>query len=449
MNMHAHIPESLSVYLTHYGPLITQEDRYLKVGTLHHQQGHLHFQYTPSYCQNHQAKPLSQALPLSEEVFTDEVVAPYFSGLLPDELVRKRLARYLGVSEQNTFALLAAIGGECAGAISLLPDTEEASSLFTPKGHPIYQALTDVEASKLFATLEKRPLLVGEEGVRMSGAGAQDKLMVLILNDGTLTIPKDYTPSSHIIKPAIRDLPDTVHNEYFCMRLAQEVGLPTPEVNIRWIENIPYYLVARYDRHHEKQNTTTLENTSQCLIRVHQEDFCQALHRPPHQKYENEGGPSLVDCFTLLHTLILQGEMLGREKLHLFEKVLFNFLIGNGDAHGKNFSLVYEESIKLAPTYDVLCTVIYGNTFKAKMAMKLGGEYTFKRIAQRHLLHLAEQVGFKPSYILKRSQSFIQNVTTKAKILASTLQAHEETASPIYEDIVTVIETHTRQLTTS
>lgn len=387
----------------------------------------LTFAYDADYLQSANARKLSASMPLQPEPFGHGIAAPFFSGLLPDEGVRARLARYLSISERNTFALLKAIGGECAGAISLYPEG------ITPHSQqaPTYRTLSEAEADAVLASLEKRPMLAGEEDVRISGAGAQNKLMIAFDAQGQIAIPTGSTASTHIIKPPIQGLEDSVFNEFFCMQLASAAGLPVPETRILWIKGKPYYLVARYDRE---------ADTSGIVHRLHQEDFCQAMHIAPEIKYENEGGPTLEQCFALLDARITSGAMAGKNKITLLQGVIFNYLIGNGDAHGKNFSILYQgESESLAPFYDLLCTLIYSDAYKAKMAMKIGSKYKFKEVGIRHWEKLGVALGFRPDFVRRQIVTINNDVAKAATSLFGKLNGNPETASPVYEKIMAVI----------
>ncbi len=403
-----------------------------QIGKLYsHKGGELSFTYNASYLMTPKASKLSASLPLGEASFGHGTTFSFFTGLLPDEYVRKRLARYLGLSEKNIFALLKEIGGECAGAVSLYPEGHSPGTQTTPT----YRILEDSEAHDILAHLDKRPMLAGEEDIRISGAGAQNKLIISLLN-GKIAIPTGNTPSTHIIKPAIRDIARSVHNEFFCMKLAKAAGLPVPEVYIHWLEKEPYYLIERYDRVSSKEGD---------IKRLHQEDFCQALHIPAEQKYESEGGPGLFQCFTFLDQRISSGSMAGRNKITLLEGVIFNFLIGNGDAHGKNFSLLYErETESLAPFYDMMSTVIYTGAFKAKMAMKLAGQSKFKDVVLRHFERLGDDIGFRRDFVRKKVNSLTQKVLAEAVPLRDELNKNLKTASPIYDEILETIIKHSQ-----
>lgn len=396
-------------------------------GRLYSDNAVLSFTYNPEYLERPGSSKLSASLPLTNTVFDHRATSAFFSGLLPDGHVRIRLAKYLGVSERNTFALLKEIGGECAGAVSVYP--KDTSPEDTDK--PACRVLDDSEAAEILTSLDKRPFLAGEENVRISGAGAQDKLMIRLVGN-KIAIPTGNTPSTHIIKPAIKGIEDPVHNEFFCMKLADAVGLRVPEVKIFWLKKEPYYLVKRYDRKREKDGT---------IRRLHQEDFCQAMNIAPEIKYENEGGPTLEQCFALLDERIASGYMSGRNRLSLFQGVIFNFLIGNGDAHGKNFSILYEEGSaeSLSPFYDLMCTVVYSNSYKAKMAMKLGGKYRFRDVTARHLEKLGENLEFRPDFLKRQVLTMNYKVSKAAEVLSDELSKNLETGSPIYEKIKSVI----------
>ncbi|NBX85048.1 MAG: type II toxin-antitoxin system HipA family toxin [Gammaproteobacteria bacterium] len=391
------------------------------VGELVSQQGKLCFSYDKEYLQLPTARPISMTMPLSHDIYTHSIVAPYFSGLLPDEGVRYRLAKYLQISEKNIFGLLEAIGGECAGAVSIKPHP-------TSKGgqESNYIVLENQEALDVMRSLENRPFLVGEDDIRISAAGAQCKLMIAFI-DGKIAIPKGTTPSTHIIKPNIPGFNDTVFNEFFCMILAKRIGLICPNVQIYKINQTSFYVVERYDRTIYKGQIT----------RLHQEDFCQILNIPPEIKYENEGGPSISDCFNVMDEFIQSGRMPGIDKLRLLKLMIFNFLIGNTDAHGKNFSVVYQKNgVSLAPCYDLLSTVIYSTHGKDKMAMKIGGEYQLRLIQARHWHKLAQQIGFRESFVIQQVKKMALDINKEL----SFLQEKMDNSKGILDKMVGVIQ---------
>lgn len=361
---------------------------------------------------------------MQEAAFAHRETAAFFAGLLPEGDVRVHLARHLGLSKDNIFALLKEIGGDCAGALSLWPPDARAETASL-------RVLTDQEAHDILSSLEKHPLLAGEDGIRISGAGAQNKLMVC-WEENQLAIPRGTMPSTHILKPPIRDLQDTVHNEFFCMSLAKAIGLSVPNVSIYWLHDIPYYVVKRYDRGEDHNGQ---------VMRYQQEDFCQALGLPPEMKYEKEGGPTIADCFTLLDDRMRRGLMPGRDKIELLKAVIFNYLIGNGDAHGKNFSILYDgEAERLAPFYDLLSTILYDNAHKAKMAMKIAGHYKFSDIALRHFEAMAKECSVTAGFMKKHVKALTQSILPKAQALKESLNKDPQTQSDFYDKILERIE---------
>jgi len=336
------------------------------------------FQYDADYLASGSAVPLSLSLPLQTHAFENDAARPFFSNLLPESQIREAIARKLGLSDKNDYALLEAIGGECAGAVSLLPEGEQPPQ----QGH--YQPLDDAALHTLIEQLPQRPMLAGEGELRLSLAGAQNKLPVYF--DGEkISLPHGAYASNYILKPAIRDYPNSVFNEAYCMRLAQTIGLPVPDVTLINNQDQWLYLVKRYDREPNEQGT---------LQRLHQEDFCQALGVLPEIKYEKEGGPSLADCFKLVREQSIQPVV---DLRHLLNWVVFNYLIGNADAHGKNISLLLtQQGPMLAPFYDLMSTTIYPG-LSERPAMKIGGEDRPQWIIAHSWQKMAEEcgIGFK------------------------------------------------------
>lgn len=344
-------------------------------------QGQMVFDYVESWLGNPTAIPLSQSLPLSKKHFNRNDCRGFFAGVLPDESKREIIARNLGISARNDFAMLERIGGECAGAVTFIP---EETSL--PEPDHSYRPLSPAELAEIIRKLPRRPLLAGEDGVRLSLAGAQDKIAVR-LADGQISIPLNGAPSTHILKPAIERFEGVVFNEALCMQLAQAIGLDVAQVETGKVEGIDYLLVQRYDR--------VEAVSSGKLKRLHQEDFCQALGIVPEQKYQNEGGPSIKQCFDLVRAASSTPVI---DLQALLDAVIFNWLIGNNDAHGKNFSLLYRGEIssgpqtRLAPLYDLICTTYYPE-LSPKMAMKIGGEYVSERVGPANFERMADEAG--------------------------------------------------------
>ena len=388
------------------------------VGQLIQADGRLSFSYSPRWLQSPSAQPLSRSLPLRPEPFDDKATRPFFAGLLPEGDKRKLVAMALQVSPQNDYALLNGIGGECAGAVTLLEPGQQ------PTGLPSEQYVRWLDDGELIAILDelpRRPMLAGKDGLRLSLAGAQDKLPVVFVN-GHIGLPKQNTPSSHILKPAISAVEGSVYNEGFCMALAMRLKLSVASTSIRRVADRVYLLVERYDR---------LRQPDGSLQRLHQEDFCQALGVAPEYKYQNEGGPDLTQCFDLIRKATRPS---APQVLRLLDYVIFNALIGNHDAHAKNFSLIYtRRGTVLAPLYDTLSTAVYAN-LTDKMAMKIGSKYKFTEVQKQHWEQFAQAAGLSPIQVKKR-------ILTLASLLPSEAVSlrHELTTQDLNHDILSEI----------
>lgn len=372
--------------------------------------GDMAFSYTPIYAINKQNLALSQSLPLQAEAFDAKQCRPFFSGILPEAHLRASIARQLGISEKNDFSLLSAIGGECAGAVSLLPSSVTPDTL-----NPEYRTLDEQALANILDTMHQKPMLVGEDGIRLSLAGAQDKLAVAYI-DNQIAIPINGAPSTHILKPINRDFLTLIENECFCLNLAKKIGLNTAEAVLHHANHQPYLLIKRYDRVQTHQN----------IQRLHQEDFCQALGIIPEMKYQREGGPDLASCFQLIRNVSTLPVLDIKALLH---GVLFNLIIGNNDAHGKNFSLLYDQQrTRLAPFYDMISTVCYPE-LATKMAMKIGSKYNFDVLYTRHIMQMADEAGLSKALVRKETMNMIKKI--KAHLtdspFTSTIQKRAET----------------------
>ncbi|MCK2097020.1 type II toxin-antitoxin system HipA family toxin [Thauera aromatica] len=394
-----------------------------RIGTLSLVEGRLGFRYSADWLSRSDAVALSSSLPLRAEPFDDHHTRPFFGGLLPEGQLRRLIAQQFQVSSQNDFALLDHIGGECAGAVTLL---EPGQAIPSPEQGADVQWLSDAEIVAILDELPHRPMLAGKDGLRLSLAGAQDKLPV-VFDGARIGLPRNGTPSSHILKPAIRTLADTVTNEGFCLALAGAMQLKPARSQVRSVLGRPFLLVERYDR---------VANAQGQRQRLHQEDFCQALGVVPEMKYQNEGGPDLGQCFDLVRRVTRPS---APQILRLLDYVIFNALIGNHDAHAKNFSLLYAGAPPvLAPLYDVLSTAVYPG-LTPKMAMKIGSKYKFSEVQARHWERFAEAAGLGKAQARKRILAWAKSMPPAA----GNLQSDPErgfTGHAVVEQIVTLIE---------
>ncbi len=385
--------------------------------------GQMVFDYAPTWLNKRGAVALSHSLPLRQKRFRNKECRGFFAGILPEQIKREVIARNLGISARNDYAMLEQIGGECAGAVTFMPTGQP-----LPQRDYEYRPLTQEELVGMIRELPFRPLLAGEKGIRLSLAGAQDKVAVRI-EGHKICLPLGNAPSTHILKPAVARFEGLVFNETLCMKLAGAVGLPVAGVEIRNIDGMDYLLVERYDRHHRQE-----PGKEPILERLHQEDFCQAQGIVPEQKYQKEGGPSLKQCFALLRNISSAPVV---DLARLLDAVVYNYLVGNNDAHGKNFSLLYrgigteDVEIRLAPLYDIVCTVYYPELHN-EMAMKIGNEYASERIVPKDFERLAEEAGLGKPLVKRRVRELAEMVISALRTL--------EIANPVAEKIAALIQ---------
>jgi serine/threonine-protein kinase HipA len=314
------------------------------VATVESERRRLRLRYTPDALSRYPGGSplLSLTLPVSAAPFGSGVVRPFLDGLLPEGEPRRAIAEDLALRADDTFGLIRALGRDCAGAVVIQPSEDLAPP---PSTTTTAALLSDDELAELIANLRTVPLGV-DDRVRISLAGVQEKLLLTRLSDGRWGRPVDGTPSTHILKPDIRGFPNTVENEVFCMRLARHLGIPVAYVETIKVGERSLIVVSRYDR---------LVAPDGRVERIHQEDLCQATGIPPSSKYQEDGGPSFQTLAGILSATD-PGSL-----PTLLRAVVLNVLVGNGDAHGKNYSLLHESSgaLRMAPLYDVMSTFYY------------------------------------------------------------------------------------------
>ena len=301
--------------------------------------------------------------------------------------------------------LLDRLGGDVAGALQLLPPGVEPTSV------NLGTQPTRLDSAGLIRVLDALPLrllLAGEEGLRLSLAGAQSKVPVVLL-DGAVALPAPGQPTTHILKPPIARFAATTENEAFVMRLAASIGLDVAAVEPRVVAGRTFVLVRRYDR---------AQGTDGTVFRIHQEDFCQALGVPPETKYASEGGPTFKDCFALLRDVAARPAV---DVLKLLDAAIFNLIAGNADAHGKNFSILYDqEGPRLAPLYDLLATVAYP-ALSPKLAMTIGKRAILAEMDAQGWAAFAVDTGIGVPLIRRRIAEISESVRAKAPDVAAAL----------------------------
>jgi serine/threonine-protein kinase HipA len=341
------------------------------------------FTYSPALVERHESGEivLSASLPVRAEVFSPSATAPFFEGLLPEGAIRSAIAHSFHISEEDGFGLLRALGADCAGAVAIRPKGTRPT---TPEGET-FRPLSAKELGQLIEDLPRNPLGVDSEdaGVRLSLGGIQHKLVLVGSPQKGFSQPLSGTPSTCLLKPEFGQYPDLVVNESFCMRIASSSGLRAAFVRIVRVGSKRCLYVARFDRAIDKTGMIT---------RIHQEDTCQALGISPAAKYEDSGGPSAAGIVGLLRRI--RGPFMARDINDFVHAVLVNFLLGNSDAHGKNFALLYEpdSGIRLAPLYDVVSTAIYPD-LTSRMAMAIGGVVDPAEVDMGAWVRLAEECG--------------------------------------------------------
>lgn len=372
------------------------------VGTLIKQtSGAIELSYVDTWLAWEHAFPVSLSLPLREERYIGEPVIAVFENLLPDSVpIRTRVAERVGAGGTDAFSLLGTIGRDCVGALQFLPDGEEPPETGPVAGEPI-----DEDAVKaMLKNLAQAPLgLDREHDFRISVAGAQEKT-ALLWHEGRWHRPSGVTPTTHLLKPQIGkintpsgiiDLSNSVENEHYCLALLRAFGLPTAVTTMQNFGEIRTLVVERFDRRWTRDGR---------LLRLPQEDFCQALSVPPAAKYQNEGGPGLVDLMG-----VLQGsDDPATDRLILFKAQLLFWLIGAPDGHAKNFSIFLRPggSFSLTPLYDVLtgqpsvdARQIRLNSFKLAMSVGAKRHYRFREISGRHFVETGREAGLSETAI--------------------------------------------------
>ena len=276
--------------------------------------------------------------------------------------------------------------------------------------------------------------MIGNKRNRLSLAGAQRKLAVFF-DEKTNELPELVTekPSTHVLKPTMPKHFDSVHNEFFCMKLAKEMGFDVAEVLLKQIKERPYLLIRRYDR----------KKIRGVITRIHQEDFCQALGLSPEQKYQGvDGGPGIEKCKELISQYSLKPAF---DQQQFLRMVIFNYLIGNSDAHGKNFSFLYEKNgMRLAPFYDLLSTALYSQ-YEDKMAMKIGKTTNPERTSIIHWNNIVADTNTARSYLAKELNFFATKLPQSAKILEEKLKK-QKIESPVFAEIQGVIKKRSQKI---
>ena len=360
--------------------------------------GAIDFQYDPSWLDWEHALPISTSLPLREDRYGGDPVVVVLDNLLPDsEPVRRRVAERVRAEGYDAYSLLAKVGRDCAGALQFLPEGQEPGSAGMLEGREV----DDGEIARRIRNLARVPLGVdADEEFRISIAGAQEKTALLHWK-GKWHLPRGSTATTHIVKPQIGVLPGgvdwsrSVENEHLCLRLAAALGLPAATSEITDFDGERVLVIERFDRRWTRDGR---------LLRLPQEDFCQALSVPPTLKYEADGGPGMADMLDLL-----KGSDEPEADRRIFVKAQIAFwLLGATDGHAKNFSIVLRPGgrFTLTPLYDVLSAQpaldagqLRRNEFRFALSVGDNRHYVMAGILPRHFAQTAARAELPPQVI--------------------------------------------------
>lgn len=392
-----------------------------RVGLLRKQaSGAVDFLYDRDWLDWEFALPVSMSLPLRDQRYLGAPVIAVFDNLLPDNAdIRRRVAERVGAEGIDPYSLLSAIGRDCVGALQFLPEGVDP----TPPGEIQARPLKDKEIADILAHLASAPLGLQEDvPFRISLAGAQEKT-ALLRENGKWLLPVGTTPTTHILKPQIGhipggiDLTSSVENEYLCMKLTKAFGLPTAEVEIADFAGRRVLVVERFDRVHARDGR---------LLRVPQEDMCQALGYPSTQKYESEHGPGALSILRLLSGSDRPTE----DRVRFVEALAMFWLLGATDGHAKNFSLRLEPGggFSLTPLYDVISaqpSVDSGQvrlrSFTMSMAVGDSRYYAIGQIAPRHFLQTAKSGGLGEEIVRAALSSLVEGAPAALKTVEAKL----------------------------
>jgi serine/threonine-protein kinase HipA len=357
------------------------------VGVLHRDDELIYsFQYSDQWLRGPNSFQLSLAMPFRDEAFGNKVTLSFFENLLPEGESRDAIEKSQHL--KGTFDFLKQFGRDCAGAVMI---TAEEKSPYSEKKH----SLVKIELEQIFKAIEDKrsvaEVIASMNPGYLSIAGAQDKFAAIYQAD-EFYLPSGGSPTTHIVKVPIHrsGVKESVYNEYYCMKLANRVGLHVAHCFVRDDKKHPLYITQRYDRTHEKT-----------IKRIHQQDFCQAQGIVSEEKYEATGGPTLKDNYELIKSNVTVKQR-SQALFQFLDWTCFNLLIGNNDSHSKNLSFLLKDGkIELAPFYDLLCTAIYPN-LKQNFSFLIGDRDNSSQIGKNQLEMVDQNLGIKLGVMSER-----------------------------------------------
>lgn len=398
--------------------------------------GGVAFRYGSGWLNTPGARPISLSMPLRHQAYQGEIVFNFFDNLLPDNRsIRDRIQARFRVTSSHPFDLLEAIGAECVGALQIAPEEAPTMDVRRIDGEP----LSDAQIARLLGSYRTAPLGMARDGFdefRISIAGAQEKT-ALLWHDGGWQRPLGPTPTTHILKlPMGRlehsgmDLSDSCENEWLCLKIAEGFGLPVCDTAVQQFEGVKALVVERFDR----------RRAQGWIMRLPQEDMCQALGYSPNLKYESDGGPGVVEIMRLLR----QSRAAKVDRERFFQSLILFWLLAAIDGHAKNFSLFIEPAgrYRLTPLYDVmsaypLLAKRQLESQKIKMAMGLQSKnrhYRWHTLKPRHFFATAVQAGLPEASARRQFDGMLSAVETAIAHASRQMPADfpEEIADPIF-----------------
>ena len=430
----------------------------------------LSFTYANEWRRSRNAAPLSLSMPLVTASHRHELIEAYLWGLLPDnEFVLERWARKFQVSARNAFALISHVGEDCAGAVQFARP-ERVKALTVP-GHPEVEWLDEQSVAERLHALrvDRAAWRMPRDTGQFSLAGAQPKT-ALLYEGGRWGVPSGRTPTTHILKPPTGEFDGHAENEHICLALARALGLPVAISQVRRFGAEIAIVIERYDRARtaemaaaaaaeaavkaaeaamsaaDSSNSRSSGKVAAAaadaagaaaraqglaelaknlpILRLHQEDICQALGLMPTSKYQNEGGPSPKDIVTLIETHSSRP----RDDIRTFvDALVLNWLIAGSDAHAKNYSLLHGGGgrVRLAPLYDIASALPYPelDPQRVKLAMKIGGEYRLRDIGLRQWRKFAKELNLSPGETVDRAANFALQLPHHVEMIRDTVMA--------------------------
>jgi len=392
------------------------------------------------YCDN-AASPLSVNLPLQDNEYTHPYAFPFFENLTPEGEAFDILTKD-HISGNKIFSILDRFGGDCAGAVSFYETT-----FYPQQSTQLYEISSD-KVAQIIEKLPQDPLFTGfDNPPRLSLAGAQSKFAVYKFC-GKYYRSNDNYPTTHIIKITNKKFPHLLENEFFCIKLAQALQLDVPNIELKVTENcpglgpVPYLEIERFDRRIEKTDAAEnlIPSYPSAVIRIHQEDFCQALGIVSSKKYQSGGGARLKDCYTVIEKY---SENQLTDITRFTEWIIYNYFIGNTDAHAKNISLLHSESgIKLAPFYDLLSTEVYTEKLvDHTMAMLINGKGKYASLVLNDFTALFGQLGLNATNMIKSIKNkFVDIISIAENLRKNCLKDNcYVNDSPVFDEIIAII----------